>query len=179
MCFHIVFHVDVLLRCVSPLTQLVVYPPASVGGGMKLMEMRNSPLWPFLFMVRCTPYPWGCVRTRLSVSLSLCLSVSLSLCLSVSLSLCVSVPRCLCASVSVSLCLCVSVSLCLCASVPLCLCLSVPLCLCVSVSLCLCVSVVSVCVHVASSLSFVVFVTFLLAAVVRRRGWTPPLASPR
>ena len=35
--------------------QLVVYPPASVGGGMKLMEMRNSPDDPFLFMAWLDP----------------------------------------------------------------------------------------------------------------------------
>ena len=48
-----------VLRCIdgqdNALATLVVYQPASVGGKLQLMEMRNSPDWPFLFMAWLDP----------------------------------------------------------------------------------------------------------------------------
>jgi len=42
-------------RVDNALASMVVYQPASVGGGLRLMEMRNSELSPFLFMAWLDP----------------------------------------------------------------------------------------------------------------------------
>ena len=93
-------------------------------------------------------------RSRLSLSLSVCLSDHIFLCLSVRLSVCLSVSFSVCLSLSVSVYVSLFVTLSLCVSLSVSVCLSgwLAVCLSVCLSVCLCVCL-SVCLPPSLSLS--------------------------